>query len=728
MKRRGDKIVMITAYDAPAARIADEAGVELILVGDTAAMVMLGHESTVPVTLDEMIFLTRAVTRAARRPLVIGDLPFGSYEISDEQAVGSAIRMVKEGGADVVKLEGAGRMLSRVRAIADSNIGVMGHVGLTPQSATKLGGFKAQGRTADAASSSTRTRSRCRTRAASRSSSRRCPRRSRRASPRRSTSRRSASAPAPATRRPGARVARPARPVRGPHAAVRQALRRGRRAIGDAVAQYAARRAQRRVPGGAAHVRDAEEELALRGDGPLGRYASTVRWRSSGLLPRPGSRAGRPPGALLARLRPARERRARRAGPLLSDFDRPLDDPRSRPRRRRLPAPRRAGDAHGYPARSAAARATLWLLTTVGLIAIYAVQETLEGHGRRRSSRAASSASSATAAGGPLPVAALLAARDRRAPPSPAARSSASCSSRSAADLSRLARVFPASPTPPRPRPARAGGSRSCAAARSQLSRTCEPRRRMLETRHDRAAACLRDARATRARVGARPHSDGRPRLQARPRPPRRRTASTVLDPRRRPLAARLLAVTRPSSSGDLGEPMLRIGPGGVWVNRRSITAVSEKLTTPGSGWTATFERLELTPGTSIGSPRRRGRRRPARSRGSISQSSARECAGQISGTFVRYARPSLWPWLRHRGRPRGGSSLRRFGSAERVTTVLGVLAGVAAVVSLVAFSVADAPNGQVAWVQIVSASGSRSRCTHCSSAPTARGAQPLPG
>jgi 3-methyl-2-oxobutanoate hydroxymethyltransferase len=114
-------------------------------------MVMLGHESTLPVTLDEMIFLTRAVTRAARRPLVVGDLPFGTYEVSDEQAVASAIRMVKEGGADVVKLEGAGRMLSRVRAIADSNIGIMGHVGLTPQSATKLGGFKAQGRTGAAA-------------------------------------------------------------------------------------------------------------------------------------------------------------------------------------------------------------------------------------------------------------------------------------------------------------------------------------------------------------------------------------------------------------------------------------------------------------------------------------------------------------------------------------------------------------------------------------------------
>jgi 3-methyl-2-oxobutanoate hydroxymethyltransferase len=151
MKRRHERIVMVTAYDAPGARLADEAGVELILVGDTAAMVMLGHESTVPVTLEEMIFLTRAVTRAARRPVVVGDLPFGSYELSDEQAVASAIRMVKEGGADVVKLEGAGRMLSRVRAIADSNIGVMGHVGLTPQSATKLGGFRAQGRTAEAA-------------------------------------------------------------------------------------------------------------------------------------------------------------------------------------------------------------------------------------------------------------------------------------------------------------------------------------------------------------------------------------------------------------------------------------------------------------------------------------------------------------------------------------------------------------------------------------------------
>jgi 3-methyl-2-oxobutanoate hydroxymethyltransferase len=151
MKHRGDKIVMVTAYDAPGARLADAAGIDLVLVGDTAAMVVLGHESTVPVTMDEMVFMTRTVARAAKRPLVIGDMPFGSYEASDEDAVHNAVRFVKEGGADVVKLEGAGPRLSRVRAIAAAGIGVMGHVGLTPQSATVLGGFKAQGRTAQQA-------------------------------------------------------------------------------------------------------------------------------------------------------------------------------------------------------------------------------------------------------------------------------------------------------------------------------------------------------------------------------------------------------------------------------------------------------------------------------------------------------------------------------------------------------------------------------------------------
>jgi len=152
MKRHGDKIVMVTAYDASSARLADEAGIDLILVGDTAAMVVLGHESsTVPVTMEEMLFMTRAVTRGARRPLVVGDMPFGSYQVSDEEAVQNAIRFVKEAGADVVKLEGAGPSLSRVRSIVGAGIGVMGHLGLTPQSATVLGGFKAQGRSAEAA-------------------------------------------------------------------------------------------------------------------------------------------------------------------------------------------------------------------------------------------------------------------------------------------------------------------------------------------------------------------------------------------------------------------------------------------------------------------------------------------------------------------------------------------------------------------------------------------------
>jgi 3-methyl-2-oxobutanoate hydroxymethyltransferase len=151
MKRDGDKIVMVTAYDAPGTRFAEDAGVELILVGDTAAMVVLGYDSTVPATVDEMLFLTRTVSRTARRPLVVGDLPFGSYHVSDEQAVETAIRFVKEGGADVVKLEGAGPSLSRVQTIIAAGIPVMGHIGLTPQSETALGGFKAQGRTAEAA-------------------------------------------------------------------------------------------------------------------------------------------------------------------------------------------------------------------------------------------------------------------------------------------------------------------------------------------------------------------------------------------------------------------------------------------------------------------------------------------------------------------------------------------------------------------------------------------------
>ncbi|HEY7207600.1 MAG TPA: 3-methyl-2-oxobutanoate hydroxymethyltransferase [Gaiellaceae bacterium] len=151
MKRRGEKIVMVTAYDAPSGRLADEAGIDLVLVGDSSGMVVHGRESTVPVTLDEIVLMTQWVVRGAKRPIVVADMPFGSYESSDEDAVRSAVRLVKEGGADVVKLEGAGSTVSRAHAIARAGIGVMGHVGLTPQSATVLGGFKAQGRSAERA-------------------------------------------------------------------------------------------------------------------------------------------------------------------------------------------------------------------------------------------------------------------------------------------------------------------------------------------------------------------------------------------------------------------------------------------------------------------------------------------------------------------------------------------------------------------------------------------------
>jgi 3-methyl-2-oxobutanoate hydroxymethyltransferase len=151
MKRRGDKIVMVTAYDAPSGRLADAAGVDLILVGDSSGMVVHGRESTVPVSLDEIVFMTQWVMRGAKRPIVIADMPFGSYEESDEQAVRNAVRLVKEGGADAVKLERGGTSVARARAIVGAGIAVMGHVGLTPQTATVLGGFKAQGRTAEQA-------------------------------------------------------------------------------------------------------------------------------------------------------------------------------------------------------------------------------------------------------------------------------------------------------------------------------------------------------------------------------------------------------------------------------------------------------------------------------------------------------------------------------------------------------------------------------------------------
>jgi 3-methyl-2-oxobutanoate hydroxymethyltransferase len=148
MKRRGEKIVMFTAYDHPSGRIADAAGIDMVLVGDSAAMTVLGHDSTVPATMEDMLLLARAAARGAARPLVVADLPFGSYQVSDGDAVRNAIRFVKEASVDAVKLEGAGPMLARVEAIVGAGVPVMGHIGLTPQSATMLGGYRAQGRSA----------------------------------------------------------------------------------------------------------------------------------------------------------------------------------------------------------------------------------------------------------------------------------------------------------------------------------------------------------------------------------------------------------------------------------------------------------------------------------------------------------------------------------------------------------------------------------------------------
>jgi 3-methyl-2-oxobutanoate hydroxymethyltransferase len=151
-KRLGEPIVMVTAYDYPSARAAEAAGVDLVLVGDSAGTTVLGHTSTTPVELDELIVLARAARRGLHGPLLIGDLPFGSYEVTDEQAVRSALRFVKEAGCDCVKLEGGSEIpLRRARAIIGAGIPVMGHVGLTPQTSVSLGGWKAQGRTAAAA-------------------------------------------------------------------------------------------------------------------------------------------------------------------------------------------------------------------------------------------------------------------------------------------------------------------------------------------------------------------------------------------------------------------------------------------------------------------------------------------------------------------------------------------------------------------------------------------------
>ncbi|HEY8121764.1 MAG TPA: 3-methyl-2-oxobutanoate hydroxymethyltransferase [Myxococcota bacterium] len=145
-KGKGEPFVMLTAYDATFARIFDEAGIEVLLVGDSVANTLQGHETTLPVTLDEMLYHTRLVARVARRALVVGDMPFGSYQVSPEDAVRSAVRLVKDGGAAAVKLEGGRRVREAIARIVDAEIPVMGHVGLTPQSIHKLGGYRVQGR------------------------------------------------------------------------------------------------------------------------------------------------------------------------------------------------------------------------------------------------------------------------------------------------------------------------------------------------------------------------------------------------------------------------------------------------------------------------------------------------------------------------------------------------------------------------------------------------------
>ncbi len=150
-KAAGEPIVMVTAYDHPSAVVADEVGVDMVLVGDSAANVVLGYDTTVPVSVDEMLVLTRAVRRGLRTPFLVADLPFGSYEASDEDAVRTAQRFVKDAGADAVKIERGGTTVDRARAIVRAGIPVVGHIGLTPQTATSLGGYSAQGRTAERA-------------------------------------------------------------------------------------------------------------------------------------------------------------------------------------------------------------------------------------------------------------------------------------------------------------------------------------------------------------------------------------------------------------------------------------------------------------------------------------------------------------------------------------------------------------------------------------------------
>lgn len=151
MKQKGEKIAMLTAYDYSTAKLIDEIGIPLILVGDSLGMVVLGYESTIPVTMDEMIHHTKAVVRGTTQALIVGDMPFMTYQVSFDDALRNAARFIQEGGAQAVKLEGGESMAETVRRIVSCGIPVMGHIGLTPQSIHQLGGFKVMGKTSEAA-------------------------------------------------------------------------------------------------------------------------------------------------------------------------------------------------------------------------------------------------------------------------------------------------------------------------------------------------------------------------------------------------------------------------------------------------------------------------------------------------------------------------------------------------------------------------------------------------
>jgi 3-methyl-2-oxobutanoate hydroxymethyltransferase len=150
-KAHSQKIACLTAYDYPTARLVDEAGIDLILVGDSLGQVVLGYDSTVPVTVEEMLHHLRAVRRATHRALLVGDLPYGAYHVSDEKALEVAIRYVKEGGAEAVKLEGGKKRATLIRRLVDAEVPVMAHIGLTPQSLHAMGGYKVQGKTLESA-------------------------------------------------------------------------------------------------------------------------------------------------------------------------------------------------------------------------------------------------------------------------------------------------------------------------------------------------------------------------------------------------------------------------------------------------------------------------------------------------------------------------------------------------------------------------------------------------